>query len=71
MLQIKEDLANELTNQVLLTKWTELAFYTQSELVNNKDELIENQHVVIEILNKAHEDKQGSSEHSNESAPTL
>ena len=68
--RIKEDLSNELTNQVLHTKQTELASNTQSELVNTKDELIKNQQVVIEILNKAQEDKQGNSEHSNESAAT-
>ena len=68
--RIKEDLCNELTNQVLLTKRTELAFNTQSKLVNTKDELIKNQQVVIEILNKAQEDKQDNSEHSNESTAT-
>ena len=63
-------MSNQLTNQVLLTKRTELAFNTQSELVNTKDELIKNQQVVIENLNKAQEDKQDNSEHSNESTAT-
>ena len=45
-----------LTTQVTITKKTELAFNTQTELVVTKEELINHQRIVIEHMKKAVEE---------------
>lgn len=50
LLQKNEILKKELEAQVNVTKMTELAFSTQSELVKTKEELIRNQNALIENM---------------------
>ena len=55
-LLLNEDLRNKLRIQVTITKKTELAFNTQTELVETKEELIKNQRIVIEHMKRAQEE---------------
>ena len=55
-LRLNEDLRNELRTQVTITKKTGLAFNTQTELAETKEELIKNQRIVIEHMKAAQEE---------------
>ena len=55
-LRLNENLRNELRTQVTITKQTVLAFNTQTELVETKEELIKNQRIVIEHMKRAQEE---------------
>ena len=75
-LRLNEDLRNELKTQVTITKKTEPAFNTQTELVATKEELIKNQRIVIEHMKRAQEENTNlidatSNETEHPSVPSL
>ena len=47
-----KDLVKKLADQIIITEKTELAFNTQNELVNAKNEIIENHKLIIEQFKK-------------------
>ena len=50
--EVNKDLVKKIGDQIFITKKTEVAFNTQTELVNAKNEIIENHKFIIEQLRK-------------------